>query len=120
MNSFYKGDYVRFNALKAVVSATITFVLIVAVVIVYKIDYILANVFKIDYKIMGFALGILYVVWIFVYWLIARIMYARSYENARSNIIIYNHCLKKLQEAKQKEVVKARGGIVIDDDFIDF
>lgn len=120
VNSFYKGDYVRWNALKNVVSATITFVLIAAIVIVYKLDYILANVLKLDYKRLGMYLLAVYAVWVCVYWLIARVLYAKRYEDARPNIIIYNHRLKKLQEIRQKETVKAKGGVVLSDDFTDF
>lgn len=120
MNTFYKGDYVRLNSLKAIVSATITFVLIFALVVVYKLDYILANVLKLDYKQLGLQILFIYGLWIFLYWLIARILYAKRYEDTRSNIIIYNHHLKKLQEETSKEAVRPKGGVVISDDFIDF
>lgn len=120
MNTFYKGDYVRLNSLKAVISATVVFVLVTALLVVYKLEYILANVLKMDYKRMLVVILAAYVIWVFLYWLIARILYAKRYESARSNIIIYNHCLKKLQEESRKEVVKTRGGVVIGDDFIDF
>lgn len=120
MNGFYKGDYVRLNSLKTVISATIAFVLIFALGVIYKLDYILANVLKLDYKKIAAAVILIYVFWIFVYWLIARIFYTKKYENARPNIIIYNHNLKKLQEEAGKEVVKTKGGVGIGDDFIDF
>lgn len=120
MNSFYKGDYVRLHSLKAVVSATIAFVLIFALGVTYKLDYILANILKLDYKKIAAAVFIIYAIWIFLYWLIARIIYTKKYENARPNIIIYNHNLKKLQEEAGKEIVKTKGGVVIGDDFIDF
>lgn len=120
MNTFYKGDYVRLNSLKAMVSATITFVLIFALIVVYKLDYILANVLKLDYKQIGFQILLVYGLWIFLYWMIARIIYAKRYENTRPNIIIYNHHLKKLQEESIKETVRPKGGVVIGDDFIDF
>lgn len=120
MHTFYKSDYVRLNCLKAVVSATIVFVLVAALVVAYKMEYILVNVLKMDYKRMGITILIIYLIWIFLYWLIARILYAMRYENARSDIIIYNHNLKKLQEGSRKEVVKAKGGVVLGDDFIDF
>ena len=86
----------------------------------YRLDDILKNIFKYDYKKLIIGILILYGIWIFVYWLIARIIYAKKYENGRSNIIIYNHNLKKLQEEAEKEVMKAKGGVVVDDDFIDF
>lgn len=120
MNSFYKGDYVRLHSLKAVVSATITFALVFAMGVIYKLDFILANVLKLDYKKIGFTILIVYGIWIFLYWLIARAFYARKYESARPNIIIYNHNLKKLRTEAGKEVVKAKGGVGIGDDFIDF
>lgn len=120
INRYYKDDYVRLNALKAVAAATITFTLIAMLVIVYKLDYILTNVLKLDYKAVGIKILAIYGVWILIYWLLARIIYTRRYENIRSNIIIYNHNLKKLQEEAGKEVVKAKGGVGISDDFIDF
>lgn len=120
MNTFYKGDYVRLNALKSIVSATVVYVLVAALVAVYQIEYILANILKVDYKKLLVILLLGYAVWVFMYWLIARILYAKRYEDARSNIIIYNHRLKKLQEKTGKEVVKTKRGVVAGDDFTDF
>lgn len=120
MNSFYKGDYVRIYSLKAVVHATIAFALIAAIVIMYKLDYILANVLKVDYKILAMYFLIIYACFISIYWIISRIVYAKRYEKARPNIINYNHDLKKLREISEREIVKSMGGVVIHDDFIDF
>ncbi|MDE5863649.1 MAG: hypothetical protein K2K56_01650 [Lachnospiraceae bacterium] len=120
MNTFYKADYVRLNALKAIVSATIVYILVAALVAVYQVEYILANILKVDYKKLLTVLLLVYAVWVFLYWLIARILYAKRYEDARSNIIIYNHRLKKIQENTEKEVVKTKRGVVVGDDFIDF
>jgi hypothetical protein len=120
MNEYYKGDYVRINTLRAVVSATVVYVLIFILWAVYKVDYILANVMKMDYKQVAAVILLTYAVWIFIYWVFARILYAARYEASRSNIIIYNHHLKKLQEESDKKVVKAKGGVGIGDDFIDF
>ena len=120
MHCFYKADYVRLQALRAVVYGTITFALIAVIVVVYRLDDILSNILKYNYKKLAIGILLAYVIWIFAYWLIARIVFARRYEASRSNIIIYNHNLKKLQEEAEKEVVKAKGGVVIDDGFIDF
>ena len=120
MNTFYKADYVRLNALKTIVSATIVYILVAVLVAVYQVEYILANILKVDYKKLLTVLLLVYAVWVFLYWLIARILYAKRYEDARSNIIIYNHRLKKIQENTEKEVVKTKRGVVVGDDFIDF
>ncbi len=120
ISGYFKSDYIRLNVLKTCVFATIAFVIAAAVIVIYKMDYILANVFKIDYKSFGLGVLLLYVVWILLYWLAARIVYAVRYERARPHIIDYNHNLKKLQEESHKEFVKAMRGVVINDDFIDF
>ena len=120
MHEYYKGDYVRIHTLKAVIFATAAFAIILALLAVYKLDYILANVIKIDYRRTAIIIGLIYAVWILVYWLSARILYAKRYENSRSNIIIYNHHLKKLQEESGKKVVRTKGGVGIGDSFIDF
>ncbi len=120
MSGYYKKDYVRMNVLKTIVAATVTFALIAALIVVYKLDYLLSNIFKLDYKSLGIGILVIYVVWIVIYWIVARVLYAWRYEKARPNIIIYNHHLKKLQEESQKEVVKAKEGVVIGDDFIEF
>lgn len=120
ISNFYKSDYVRMNTLKTVVSASVTYVLILALAVVYKMDYVLANILKVDYKTLILSILGIYGIWIFVYWLIARILYAKRYEDSRTNIIIYNHNLKKLQEAAQKESVITKGGVGISGDFIDF
>ncbi len=120
MNEYYKGDYVRLNVLKSVVFGTIAYGLIVALVVVYQMEFLLSNILKMDYKALAIKILVLYLLWTFVYWLVARIVYARRYERSRSRIIIYNHDLKKLQEEVKKEVPKAKKGVVIGDDFIDF
>ncbi len=120
MSGYYKSDYVRLNVLKTVVSATVSFFVVVAVLVFYKLDYLLANIFKIEYKSFGIGLLLIYVVWIFLNWLVARILYAFRYEKARPHIIEYNHNLKKLEEESYREIMRAKGGVVINDDFIDF
>lgn len=118
MNGFYKSDYARIHALKAAVSATVAFVLVAAMVVIYKLDYILANVFKLDYKKIGIYVAAGYVAWVLLYWIIAWFIYSKKYEDARPNIIIYNHNLKKLREESERDVIKSKGGVVLDDDFI--
>jgi len=120
MSGYYKSDYVRLNILKTVVSATFAFLIVAALVVLYKLDYLLSNIFKLDYKNLAFGILLIYAVWIFVSWLVARILYAWRYEKTRPHIIEYNNRLKKLQEETHKEYLKSKGGVVINDDFIEF
>lgn len=120
MSGYYKSDYVRLNVLKTIIAATVAFVIVVAGGVIYQMDFLLANVFKLDYKEVGMQILISYGIWLLICWLAARIVYAVRYEKARPNIVDYNHNLKQLQEVRQKEMFKAMKGVVINDDFIDF
>ena len=123
MTGYFKGDYVRMNTLKSIVGGTVAFVMALALVVLYKAEYILANIMKVDYKQLGIKALIVYLVWIVLYWFVARIVYARRYEKARKSIIQYNQNLKSLQEETKKMEVKTgipKGGVVINDDFMDF
>jgi hypothetical protein len=120
MNRFYKSDYVRWNALKAIVSSTVVFVIVVAMYILYNLDYLLINVLKMDYWELAKNLLIAYGAWVLLYWLLATIVYSVKYEKIRPSIIEYNNNLKHLDEITEKEIMKAKGGVVINDDFTDF
>ncbi|MGN0437856.1 MAG: hypothetical protein ACI4F4_04975 [Lachnospiraceae bacterium] len=123
MTGFFRGDYVRMNTLKSVVGGTVAFFLVVILVVLYKAEFILANIMKMDYKKIGMEVLCIYAVVFVLYWLLARIIYMRRYEKARKNIIEYNQNLKSLQEEMKKLEVKTgipKGGIVINDDFMDF
>lgn len=120
MNKFYKEDYIRLNTLKTVMCATLVYVLIVAILVAYNIDFVLANILKMDYKQLAIILLGIYGIWIMLYWLLARIFYGKKFEASESNIVIYKHELKKLQEAAKKETIKTTGGVGIGDDFIEF
>lgn len=123
MTEYYKGDYVRLNTLKSIVGGTIAFGIILIMVGAYYIEYLMANIMKMDYKQLGINILTLYIGVIVIYWLIARIVYARRYDKARPNIVEYNHDLKKLQDSMNKHGAKKtipKGGVVIHDDFIDF
>lgn len=123
MTGYFKGDYVRMNTLKSIVGGTVAFAMALELVLLYKAEYILANVMKMDYKQLGMKALIIYLIWIVLYWFVARIVYARRYEKARKNIIQYNQNLKSLQEETKKMEVKTgipKGGVVINDDFMDF
>lgn len=120
MNEYYKGDYVRIFTLKSVVFSTIAFFVLLAIIAAYKVDYIMSNVIVLDYRRIVISIIVAYAIWTAFYWLFARIFYAVRYEKSKSNIIIYNHHLKKIQEESTKKTMKAKGGVGFSDEFINY
>ena len=63
MTGYFKGDYVRLNVLKSIVGGTVAFAMALVLGILYKAEYILANVMKMDYKQIGLKIIVVYLVW---------------------------------------------------------
>ena len=50
---YYKSDYARLQMLKTAVAVTIAFLCLVAVGVIYKMEFILNNALDIDYAMLG-------------------------------------------------------------------
>ncbi len=96
LSKYYKGDYVKYNILKTMIFATISYWLIVACVIVINLEEILKDINNIDYVGLVTKLVVGYAAFLIVYGLITKIVYGIRYNKARPKLIVYNHLLKKL------------------------
>lgn len=98
MSKFFERDYVRYNILKALVSATIVYWLIVGAYVFISFEVILAKLnnmdyFGIMYKILG---G--YVAFGFVYFVFSYLVYTYRYNKKRKGLARYNSDLRDLIE----------------------
>ena len=98
MSKFFERDYVRFNILKALVSATVVYWLIVGAYVFVSFEVILAKInnmdyFGIMYKILGW-----YVAFCFVYFFFAYLVYTYRYNKKRKGLAQYNSDLRDLIE----------------------
>lgn len=113
ISKYYKRDYVRYNMFKTVVAATVSFIMLLAIYVLVNAEDLLMSLNELDFMKEATKLGILYVVFILIYMIVARIIYARRYEQVKPDVIIYNHNLKKLKEMydkEEKELEEKRAG----------
>lgn len=96
ISKYYKRDYVKYNILKTMVFATISYWLIVGVAIAVNLEEILSKINNINYMAVVYMLFGGYVAFLFLYTLITKLVYGARYEKARPKLIIYNYLLKKL------------------------
>ncbi len=94
--NYFRSDYILVEVLKAVISATIAFVLIFALYILYDLENFMANIYKID--LLSFGLGILkyYIVTVVTYGALAYIWFTIRYAKTKKSLRLYKHNLKKL------------------------
>lgn len=113
ISKYYKRDYVRYNMFKTVVAATVSFIMLLAIYVLVNAEDLLMSLNELDFMKEATKLGILYVVFILIYMIVARLIYARRYEQVKPDVIIYNHNLKKLKEMydkEEKELEEKRAG----------
>lgn len=97
INQFYRGDYVGFEVVKAVISATVLFVVLMAAYALFRFDEIL-NEFYSGTGLDGLRKYILYYfVLAGVYVIVSYIIYSIRYNRARREAREYYHMLKELE-----------------------
>lgn len=94
---YYKSDYVTYSMIKSLIAATVAFVLVVAMVAVYNLDYIVTNINNLDYSGIGLTLVWSFILFMVAYGAIAFFVYSRRYEKSRPEVKKYYSRLARLE-----------------------
>lgn len=98
LSKYYKTDYVRLQVLKSVISTTIAYALIIAMIVFYRMEYLIKNAITLDYKLIGtYVLGF-YLMIITLYGLGSVIYYSMKYDASRKKLSRYFKLLKRLEK----------------------
>ncbi len=103
IGSYFRGDYISLQILKSVISATMAFVLIVALFVLYDSELFLSDIYKIDILEYVKKLIVYYFAFTGVYVLISYVVYAIRYRKAKKRLKVYFNNLKRLQILYQRE-----------------
>ena len=103
IGSYFRGDYIGLQVLKSVISATISFVLVCAVLVLYNFDGIMDSLYGIDLFVAVKKVIIAYVVVVAVYALVSYLIYSFMYKKARKKQKAYASSLRRLSEMYQRE-----------------
>lgn len=92
----FRSDYVGLEVLKAVICATLAYMIVFGVYIYYDFEELMLNIYKMD--LLEFAGDILkkYVVFVVAYSVIVYIAFTVKYSQAKHNLKIYFNNLKLL------------------------
>ncbi|MBE5858607.1 MAG: hypothetical protein E7301_00560 [Butyrivibrio sp.] len=103
INSYFRSDYVGFQVLKSIISATIVYLILVAAYVMYHFSDVLQDIYNTD--IIGAARKYLlyYIALVAVYSVISYIVYSIRYGKMRGNMRAYYSCLKRLGKMYEKE-----------------
>lgn len=94
--SYFRGDYISFNVVKAAISATIAFVLVAAAYIYYNMESFITDMYKLDFVSVGRQVLTAYLITVGLYCVAAYVLYSWRYDKAKKSLQGYYQALKKL------------------------
>lgn len=106
IGNYFRGDYIGLQVIKSIIGATIAYVIIFAMFILYDFENFMANIYKMD--LLGFAKSVIlyYLIFTAVYALISYGVYTYRYIKARKSLKLYYNNLKKLAYMYDRETKK--------------
>jgi hypothetical protein len=103
LSKYYKTDYVRYQVIKSIISATLGYALILVLVFLYKSEYIIRNAVILDYKSLGIYILGIYIIVIALYGLGSVVGYSIKYDASRKKLARYFKLLKHLNKIYKDE-----------------
>lgn len=100
---YFRIDYVSLNIVKTAISTTIAFVLMVGMWLLYRADYFMENISKIDLVALGEEILKYYLIVMLIYIIIAYIVYMIKYNSAKRGVKRYYAQLKRISKLYDKE-----------------
>ena len=107
-NSF-RSDYVCLHVVRAIVSATVAYFLIMALYVYYNIDRLLQDIYTMDLMATGRKLVTAYVIFAGAFGIIAYVVYSFRYDWAKKHLNDYNYALRELLHMREGQDIKTHG-----------
>lgn len=103
LSKYYKGDYVRHNVLKTLISVTIAYICILALILFYNLEGIVENFFELNYTILGIEIFVTYFVLIVMFGLFSFMVYSDKINRSRKNLTKYHRGLTQLSRIYEED-----------------
>jgi uncharacterized membrane protein YesL len=103
LSKYYKTDYVRYQVIKSIISATVGYLLILLLIVIYKSEYLIKYAIVLDYKTIGIYILGFYIMIAAVYGLASIVWYSVKYGKSRKKLSRYFKLLKRLGKLYKEE-----------------
>lgn len=102
IGNYFRSDYIGFQLLKSVISATVAFLIVFGMFVFYDFEMFMQDIYKMD--LLSFAKNVLiaYAVTVGGYAVITYIVCVKRYNRAKQSLKCYYNNLKKLSGIYEK------------------
>ena len=106
---YFKWDYARLQVIKTAVAVTVSYILIVLLVALYRLEYLLDNLLTLDYAALGKTILGYYIAVMSVYLIGALLGYSLYYTRSHKKLGKYFRMLRRLKDIYNEEDAYAAG-----------
>lgn len=96
IGSYFRSDYIGWQVLKSIISATIAFVVVFAMYIFYDFEIFMMDIYKMDLLEFAKKVLFLYLGAIGIYAVISYVIYTVRYNKAKKSLKLYYMNLRRL------------------------
>ena len=103
LGKYFRRDYVRLKILHNIVAVTIGYIMVLAMVMAYQMEYLIKEAVNLDYIGMGKTILGIYVIVVTVYIMAAMVGYGLYYDYSRKKLAKYFRMLRRLRSLYLEE-----------------
>jgi len=96
IGNYFRSDYIGLQVLKAVISATLSFAIVVGMYIFYDFEVVMKEIYQVDLLETGRKLLLAYVIFTGIYTFICYLVYSFRYSRAKKSLKKYYFHLQEL------------------------
>lgn len=96
IGNYFRSDYISLQMIKAMISATVAFIVVLAVAVFYSFEDMMKDIYQMDFMEAGRKILLAYVIFVGVYAIIAFFYFSYRYSRARKNLKLYYTHLQEL------------------------
>jgi formate hydrogenlyase subunit 3/multisubunit Na+/H+ antiporter MnhD subunit len=99
ISNYFRGDYIGFQILQSIISATLAFAIVVGIYLFYHFEDLMLDIYQMDLMALGREALKYYLIVVTAYCVLSYIVYSYRYHRARKSLKNYYHNLRKLTQS---------------------
>lgn len=103
LGKYFRRDYVRLKVLHNLIAVTIGYLLVLAMIVAYKMEYLIKEAVNLNYVGIGKLILGVYIIVVTIYVMSAMVGYSLYYDYSRKKLAKYFRMLRKLRTMYQEE-----------------
>lgn len=103
LSKYFRRDYVRLHLIYNIVAVTAGYLLVLALIGAYQMEYLIREAVRLDYIGIGKTILGIYIMVMTVYFMASLVGYSLYYDRSRKKLAKYFRMLRRLRSMYQEE-----------------